>query len=205
MLALLAAPTATATYAESAFVTGAGTPLTATARLDFIVTIPRVLYLRVGTGADYTSVGTVDLITFAVPAASVGSGVPVTGVGGNLGAGAVTVRVMGNGGPVSLNSTTNGPLHNGVVSEQISWNSISVASAPLATTTAGFANSGIAHPTFNPTGGAGSAVLLTATNKLVLQEGQWTYRYTNTTPVAAGTYGGVNVNNGRVSYTASMP
>ena len=66
-------------------------------------------------------------------------------------------------------------------------------------------NGAITHPTFNATGGAGTAVTLTATNKLVRQEGRWTYSYANADVVAAGVYGGADVNNGRVSYTATMP
>lgn len=204
LLAGLAAALAPA-HAESDFVTATTGTMTATARLDFVVTIPRVLYLRVGAGTDFTSVGAVDLISFAVPAAAVGNGVAVAGTGGDLGAGAVTVRVMGNGGNITLNSNTTGPLNNGVASQQIGWNRINVASAPLATTTAGFANGAITHPAFNTTGGAGTPVLLTAANRLVQQEGRWTYTYANTDVVAAGTYGGAGVNNGRVTYTATMP
>ncbi|MGJ7493593.1 hypothetical protein ACSFA8_00835 [Variovorax sp. RT4R15] len=204
LLAALATALVSA-HAESDFASATSGTLTATARLDFIVTIPRVLYLRVGTGTSFTSVGTVNLIDITVPAAAVGNGVAVAATGGDIGAGAVTVRVMGNGGNITLNSNTTGPLNNGVAAQQIGWNRINVASAPLASTTSGFNNSAITHPAFNTTGGAGTAVLLTASNKLVQQEGQWTYSYANTEAVAAGTYGGVGVNNGRVTYTASMP
>lgn len=204
LLAGLAAAFAPA-HAESDFVNATTGTLTATARLDFVVTIPRVLYLRVGTGTEYNSVGTVDLINFTVPAAAVGNGVAVAGTGGDLGAGAVTVRVVGNGGNISLNSNTTGPLNNGVAAQQIGWNRINVASAPLAATTAGFSNFALPHPGFSASGGAGTAVTLTANNKLVQQEGQWTYSYANADVVAAGTYGGAGVNNGRVTYTATMP
>jgi hypothetical protein len=44
---------------------------------------------------------------------------------------------------------------------------------------------------------------LTATAKLVRFEGKWTYTYLNTTAPAGGSYGGVGVNNGRVTYTAT--
>jgi hypothetical protein len=40
---------------------------------------------------------------------------------------------------------------------------------------------------------------------MVRQEGKWTYSYANNQVVAAGTYGGAGVNNGRVTYTATMP
>lgn len=192
-------------HAESKFVNGNSGTLTATARLDISVTIPRVLYLRIGTGTEYANASTVDMINFAVPAASIGKGVPVTGTGGDLNGGAVTVRVMGNGGDVTLNSTTTGPLNNGTASQQIGWNQITVASAALNATTASFNNGSVTHPGFNATGGAGTSVLLPSTNKMVRQEGKWTYSYANNQVVAAGTYGGAGVNNGRVTYTATMP
>src|SRR5438067_3347420 len=65
-------------HAESNVQTGAATSAPgATAHVDFQITIPKILYLRVGTGSSYTtgvlsSVGTVDLISFAPTAAQVG-------------------------------------------------------------------------------------------------------------------------------------
>ncbi len=41
-------------FAESNVQTGAG-PLTATAHVDFQIVIPKILYLRVGTGSAYTT------------------------------------------------------------------------------------------------------------------------------------------------------
>jgi hypothetical protein len=42
-------------------------------------------------------------------------------------------------------------------------------------------------------------------NRIVNQDARWTYSYANTALVPSGTYGGVNTNNGRVTYTASLP
>ncbi len=54
--------------------------------------------------------------------------------------------------------------------------------------------------------GASATILLTApASKIIVQDAKWTYTYANTTNPPAGTYGGVNVNNGRVTYTATMP
>lgn len=39
-----------AAHAESRFVTGAASPLTASANLDFTITIPKFVYVRIGTG-----------------------------------------------------------------------------------------------------------------------------------------------------------
>jgi len=41
--------------------------------------------------------------------------------------------------------------------------------------------------------------------KVIDRDARWTYSYANNAVVAPGTYGGVNTNNGRVTYTASMP
>ncbi|MEJ8854881.1 hypothetical protein WKW79_09900 [Variovorax robiniae] len=199
-----AALTASA-HAESNYVTALIGSMSATAHLDFVVTIPRVLYLRVGTGTDDASAGAVDLVSFTVPAGSMGNGTPVVATGGDLGAGAVTVRVRGNGGDITLNSNTSGPLHNGIAARQIGWNRITVTPAPLPTTTNGFTNGVITHPAFNGAGGPGSAVLLTSAGNRVQREGKWTYGYANVDVLAAGTYGGAGVNNGRVTYTAVMP
>ena len=70
--------------AESTFSTGAAA-LTSTAHVDFQVTIPKILYLRVGTGSAYpttlSSIGTTDLVTFSPTAAVVGNGTAVVGAG----------------------------------------------------------------------------------------------------------------------------
>lgn len=197
-----------AAQAESSLVAPAAANATATARVDFRITIPRVLFLRVGTGTDYANNANVDLIDFAVPAGNVGNGAAVaaTAGSGDRTNGAVTVRVLGNGGNITLNSATTGPLNNGA-GATIGWDQIAVAAAALPATTTGFTNGAITHPTFNTGagGGAGTATNLAATNGLVRQEGQWTYSYLNQNVAAAGTYGGVNTQNGRVSYTATMP
>ncbi|ABM38884.1 hypothetical protein [Polaromonas naphthalenivorans] len=200
---LLAAPA----WAESTYTSPATTGSTATARLDFTVTIPQVLFLRVGTSSGNAATdGTIDGITYTVPAANVGDASVIAGVGGDLTAGAVTVRTYGNGGNISLNSTTTGPLTTGTAGEVIPWSQISVAAAPLASTTTGFTNAAITHPAFNlgTTGGAGTVTTLAATNKVVRVEGKWTYSYLNTNSVAAGTYGGTVAKNGRVTYTATQ-
>ncbi|RZL64363.1 MAG: hypothetical protein EOP81_09050 [Variovorax sp.] len=207
ILTALAAPFAA--QAESVLVAPALANAQAAARLDFRITIPRVLFLQVGTGTSFTSNASVDLIDFTVPAATVGNGTAVaaTAVSGNLTNGAVTVRVMGNGAStISLNSSTTGPMTNGAGST-VGWNRIAVVAAPLtAGTTPGFNNTGITHPTFAASNtGNGTATTLNATNGVVREEGRWTFSYLNQDVLAAGTYGGVDTNAGRVTYTATMP
>ena len=74
------------------------------------------------------------------------------------------------------------------------------------TTAATTLTSGTALPAPVLTNGTSSNVVLTApATKLIVQDAKWTYKFANSANVPAGTYGGVNVNNGRVVYTATMP
>lgn len=186
-----------AVQAESSLQTG-NTSLSATARLDFQVTIPKVLFLQVGTGTAAQNNGAIDLLAFVVPAASVGNGSAIAASsGGDLGAGAVTARVIGNNGDVTLTSTTSGALGNGA-GDTISFNDVSAAVTALTSATP------LAHPSFVD-GGVSANVVVPATNKIVNRDARWTFSYLNTAAKPAGTYGGANVNNGRVTYTAAMP
>lgn len=208
VIAALATMAPLMAQAESNFVTGNG-GLSASAKLDFSITIPKVLFLQVGTGTSYADNGAVNNIAFAVPAGGVGNSTQVAGAGGDLAGGGVTVRVLGNSGNVTLDNTTTGPLSNGVSGDPtVPWSDIVVTAGALPTATAGFSNSAIAHPPFNAgTSGGTSATptTLTATGGLVRQEGSWTFAYANTATLPAGTYGTTAANNGRVTYTATAP
>ena len=186
-----------AAHAESTFqsTTGSGA-LNATARVDFRINIPRILFLQVGTGTLFGSNAAVDLIDFNVPAADVGNGTAVaaTAGSGDLGNGVVTARVRGNGGSVGLTATTGGALSNGA-GGTISFGQITTTSN----------NASFGAPVLVE--GAASGTVTVAANGLgiVNQDAQWTYAYENDNVVPGGTYGGVNLNNGRVTYTASLP
>jgi len=183
--------------AESQFTTGAGTPITASAKLDFQIVIPKIIYLRVGTGTNLANNAAVDLITFTVPAASVGNSTAVAGTGGDLTAGVVTAKVVGNNGIVTLSSTTTGNLTTGVAAEAIPYSQITTTPAVLTSATA--------LPAPALASGATTSIALTPVNRVTNQDARWTYTYLNNTVMASGTYGGVNLNGGRVTYTASMP
>jgi len=195
LAAAVAAPLAA--HAESNFVTGAGV-LNATGRVDFRITIPKVLFLQVGTGTLYANNAAIDLIDFVVPAANIGDGNPVaaTAGSGDLGNGAVTAIVRGNGGNVTLAASTAGAIGNGS-GDSINWNEITTTAAALSTPTT--------LPALALPNGASVNAVLAAVGNVVNQDARWTYSYDNTAIVPAGTYGGVNVNNGRVTYTASLP
>ena len=193
-----AASFSTGAQAESRFVTGTATTLTANANLDFTVTIPKFVYVRIGTGTDRANNTNVDNLLFTVPAANVGDGTSVAGTGGDLTGGTVTARVTGNNGTIAFSSTTLGPLNNGA-GDTISWSQMAVAVATNTSATA------LAHPVLSD--GATNSINLTPTSgtKVTNLDARWTYSYRNQNIVAAGTYGGVNTQNGRVTYAVSMP
>jgi hypothetical protein len=190
-------------FAESNVQTGTATNSPgATAHVDFSVVIPKILYLRVGTGSTYssgalTSVGTVDLITFSPAAGTVGNGTAVAGTGGDLTGGVETAAIVSNSGNVTLNATASGALSDGN-GDSIPFTQITTAATTLTSTTA------LPAPVLS-NGVSGNVVLTAPATKLITQDAKWTFSFANTTNVPAGTYGGVNVNNSRVIYTATMP
>lgn len=172
-------------HADSKFTTGAGA-ISAAPQLDFRVVIPKFIRFSVGTAVD----GTVDLVEFTVPAANVGDGSDIARTNG----GAVAVSLLSNGGSVTLTGTTLGALTDGV--ENISFAEIQSSSD----------NAQLDAPTL--VDGAASAPLTITPNigtKVVNRTANWSFAYSNTDVVGAGSYGGVNTNNGRVTYTASLP
>ena len=185
--------------AESNFQTGT-TALTATAHVDFQITIPKFLFLRVGTGTGtaaggYATLATIDEITWAPTAAQVGGG-SLAGTGGDLTGGVETAVVVANNGNVTLSSTTTGPLNDGA-GDTISYGTITTTATHNTTATT------LAAPALAD--GATTTTTLTAVGKVVQQDAKWAYTYANATSPPAGTYGGINTNGGRVTYTASLP
>ena len=196
--------TAGTARAESVFSTAAG-PTTANARLDFQIVIPRFLFLQVGTGTALATNGTINVLTFTVPAASIGTGgAGIGSTGGDINAGAsVTAKVLGNnftGGAVSFTATTTGALSDGA-GDTISWSQFSVATAANTTGTV-LAHPGTLAAPF--TDGGATSVSLTPVSKVINQDAKWTFTYANTVIPAAGTYG-TSANGGRVTYAVTMP
>jgi hypothetical protein len=190
-------------FSESNVQTGTATASPgATAHVDFSIVIPKILYLRVGTGSSYTTGAltanpAVDLITFSPTAAQVGSGTAVAGTGGDLSGGVETAAIVSNSGNVTLNATAAGALSDG--------NGDSIPFSQI-TTTASTLNSATALPAPILSNATSANVVLTApATKVITQDAKWTFAYANTAAVPTGTYGGVNVNNSRVVYTATMP
>lgn len=185
--------------AESQFATNNASPITASSQLDFKIEIPKVLFLRVGAGANNTTNTNINLIAFNVNAANVGdsSVVAANAASGDLGNGAVTAKVVGNNGTITFTSTTLGALQNGS-GDSISHSQIATTVSSLTSVAA------LAHPAL--VDGATTTISLTpTTGKIINRDARWTFNYLNQNAVAPGTYGGVNTNNSRVTYTASMP
>lgn len=195
-IALLMAALPSITRAESNYQTGAGA-LTATAHVDFTIIIPKILFLQVGTGTLNATNAAVDLITFTVPAANVGDASVISGTGGDQTLGVVTAKVKGNSGNITLSAITPAAIHDGVVAENIDWGQITTTPSLLTTATV------LAAPTL--TTSTTTTVALVAVNKVVNQDAKWTYKYLNANVPTAGTYGGVNTNNSRVTYSVSLP
>ncbi len=202
LLALTAA-TPLLCQAESNVQSGAATASPgATAHVDFQITIPKILYLRVGTGSNYTAGiytanPAVDQITFAPTAAQVGNGTAVAGGGGDLTGGVETAAVVSNSGNVTLNVTATGALSDGA-GDSIAFTQITTTPSTLTSATP-------LPPPALSNGVSGNVVLTAPATKVIVQDAKWTYTYNNTTTPPAGTYGGVNTNNSRVVYTATMP
>jgi hypothetical protein len=187
--------------AESTFSTGAAA-LSSSARVDFQITIPKILYLRVGNGSAYpttlTTGGTIDLITFSPAAAVVGNGTAVAGAGGDLTGGVSTAAIISNSGNVTLNATATGALGDATAD--------SIAFTQITTTASALTGTYTLLPAPALTNGVSGSVVLTApATKVITADAKWTFAYANTTTPPAGTYGGVNTNNSRVTYTATMP
>lgn len=171
-----------AANAESNVTTGAGT-ISATARVNFSITIPRFIFLQVGTGTLLAANATINTIDFQPALTVVGNGTPVaaTAGSGDQGNGIVTVRIIGNAGNVTLGAT--GPANLTSGANNIPWTQIATA-----------ITGGATHPTIN-----GAAAAFTATANVVNIAGTWAYSYLNATTPAGGTY------TGQVLYTATTP
>jgi hypothetical protein len=110
-----------------------------------------------------------------------------------------TAAVVANNGTVTLSVSTGGALNDGAAGDTISYTTITTTASHNNTATT------LAAPVLAD--GAGSTVTINpAPGKVVSQDAKWAYTWSNATIPAAGTYGSTNnTNNGRATYTASVP
>ena len=179
----------------------------ASVQVNFQVTIPQMLYLRVGNGSAYTTGAygnnpAVDALAVAPTAAQLGNGTAVNATsGGDISNGVETAAIVSNGGTVTLVATNGGALADGE-GDTIDYGQIKTTAAQLNSTTP------LAAPTLaNNT--SNTVTLTPAAGKVINEDAKWTFQYANGVGMvpAAGTYGGTSVaaNNGTVTYTATVP
>jgi hypothetical protein len=168
--------------AESTSDNGAGN-LSAAARLNLRVTIPRFLHFRVGT-VD----ATIDQITFTPTSAEVGDGTSIAGTGGDAGGGSgANVAVRSNSGQITITESNDGGVGGlGTGAGNISLSEITVSSD----------NAALDTPTLSDSGGNTSSPTLNGGN-VTNRTAVWTYSYDNTTTPADGDY------DAEITYTAA--
>jgi len=183
-------------WAGSVYTTGNNT-ISAAPQLDMRVTIPKLIFLQVGTGTYFADSTGVNLISFNVLASNLGNGTAVAGTvaSGDLGNGSVTARLVGNNGSITLSATATGGLQN-ATGDTINYNQINTQSLSLTTPVV------LAAPVLS--NATSSTVIAPSAGRVVNKDARWTYTYLNSSVVPSGVYGGVNIRNGRVTYTASM-
>ncbi|MBY4598707.1 hypothetical protein K3217_24650 [bacterium BD-1] len=168
----------TPAMAESDFVTGNGA-IAANAAVDFEINVPRFIRFQVGSNG-----ATQDLVSFDVPAATMGDDADIAATSN----GTLAVSLLGNVGDISLDATTSGPLSNGT--DNLSWAEILATSDDAALDVPAIVD-----------GATGAAETITANvgNSVVNRSADWTFAYSNTDIIGAGTY------TGSVTFTASNP
>jgi len=190
-------------FAESSVVTGpVANPLSTTAHVDFAIAIPKVLYLRVGTGTAYnTNVlapanGTIDVVTFTPTAANVGTGA-INGTGGDAGPGVETAAIVSNtAGVITFSAAAAAAGLSDGAGDFIPFTQITTTPA-----------AGSFATLLNPPAliNGTTTTTITPAGKVFQADAKWTYTYANNTVPPAGTYGNTVANNSRVTYTASVP
>jgi hypothetical protein len=190
LAAMLATPMLAS--AESQLVNGAGS---ASARLNFSVVIPRVLFLGVGTmttSPQRLTNAAIDSVSFIYSTpTNVGTGAAPDSitVNGVVAAATLGVAVYGNNGQISLSVTNPTNLVGAIAgnTDVIPFTSITATSSDAANLPA---------PQF---GGAAVAPALMGASRITNRAANWTYAYANTANVSADTY------SGQATYTATMP
>jgi hypothetical protein len=183
LVALAAVAAAFGAQAESTINTSGLALSATTARLNFSVVIPKIIFLQVGTGPvapALTANATVDTVTHTVAAASMGDSTAVAGV--SSGGATINARVLGNGGNVNFAAVGSGAGLTGP-GTTIPWTQI----VPSTSGT-------LIHPVIGA-----AAVSLAATSGVVNQTTVYSFNYSNSAALAAGTY------TGTVTYTATNP
>lgn len=166
-------------------------PYTASTTLIHQINYPRFLRFRVGAAAGVTLVN----CDMSAQSPALGNGTDLACAGGDAGPGVSTVQVKSNSGQVSITVTTTGSL------QEAGGNTMPYSEIKSATS-----DGNLPVPVLPASGGTSPAVNVALNaGSITDRTASWTYTYDNSAVYAAGTYGGVNVRRGRVTYTASSP
>lgn len=176
--------------------------VSATARLDFTISMGKFLFFRVGTGAYPTASGTIDTVSFITqPTIPAGAVAPVNGnntaVNWNGAAPAFStpatvvlpVEVRSNAGQVTVRATATTPLTSGANSIALSRITVTSSDANL-------------PAPLIPDTGTGAAVNVTGTSfsgLVTVRSANWTFAFNPAPSPLAGAY------TGQVAFTASAP
>ena len=101
------------------------------------------------------------------------------------------LTALGTAGTISFDMTA----------RQVQVDGPAAPEALLAVTSTTVTGGGVPHPAPNFDG----STLVPVAGSITNSTANWGFEFANTAVLAAGSYGGVNTNNGRVTYTASMP
>ena len=180
LIALAVVAASVSAHADSDVNTVNAVGQSAIAHLNYRVTVPRVIFLQLGSGTFMADGGVTDNVDWTLTALNMGTGALAATTG------AVSARILGNGGDVSLsaNGVSGGPSNG---AQAIPWTAFSAV-----------ATGGLTHPAIG-NGAAGAATVFTAASNIVNLTGTWTFSYANAAPIASGNYAGA------VTYTAALP
>lgn len=202
--ACLAAGLAAGAHASTGTASGGGpaTPLTATARLDFILNIGRFIFFRVGPAAYPATSGTPAAVAITLQPSIPGVPTTPTVTGDNLPtswsgaapsfaptAASVPVQVHSNAGQISIRASVVSALVSGA-------NSIPLSEILVTSTDAGLPAPPI------PNAGTGASVNVSGTafgNLVTIRSADWSFTYNPAVLPPPGTY------NGQISLTAVSP
>jgi len=169
--------------AESGSTTGAlGADLSASARINLRIIIPRFLHFQVGSAGT-----TVDTITFEPAPDNVGDGVAVAGTGGGAG-GSTRVGLRSNAGQITIvadNDGGGGGLGSG-------------GAISLSEITARSDSPDLQTPQLTDAGGTTAKAALSG-GDVTVRQAIWSYEYSNSRAVEPGSY------NAEIVYTAVSP
>ena len=201
---MLTLPFAGTAVAETGTSTGTTLPVSAVARLDFTVTIGRLLFFRVGDAAWPATSSSVSTASFQLtpttpPATALANNQPIAWNGaaptfavtasGNV----LPVQVRSNAGPISIRASSSALSHTTTAGLTIPMSDILVTSSDAA---------GLPAPPIPNAAATGTSVNVAPTGfgSLVTERNaSWTFAYANSAARAAGTY------TGTVTFTATTP